>query len=136
VGNNDKRPDHSVPRVNNGILITGGTSYVGSQAVGPGAHAHSGTVNVGPQDAGQQAQVAELLVIVERLLEEHHGSLADPDAAAKEVRRLRDELDEDEPRPPVLRRALNRLTELVEPVAPLLEAVALLTQAIQLMLGN
>jgi hypothetical protein len=66
-----------------------------------------------------------------RLLEEHRAALADPDATAREMRRLREELDEDEPQLPVLQRALDRLTAFVEPVTPLVVAVGQLAQTVQ-----
>jgi hypothetical protein len=132
----DNRPDPTTPPVNNGIVTTGGTHYVINQAVGHRAQTFSGTVNLGAQEPGQHAQTAELLILIERLLEEHRTVLTDPDAAAKEMRRLREELDEDEPQIPVLRRALDRLNRFVRPVAPLVEAVANLAQTVQITLGH
>ncbi|KUM75343.1 hypothetical protein J7F01_28345 [Streptomyces sp. ISL-22] len=119
------------PPVNNGLMISGGTHYVGNQAVGPGARAFSGSVSFQPQDPEQAARTAELLALVERLLEEHRAALADPDATTRELRRLREELQEDEPQPTVLRRALDRLNEFVQPVAPLVVAVGQLAASVQ-----
>ena len=132
MSNDDSRHD---PPVNNGLVINGGTHYVGNQAIGHRAQAFSGSVGFQPQDAGQAARTAELLVYVEQLLEEHRAALADPDATTRELRRLREELDEAEPQPPVLRRALDRLTEFVQPVTPLVVAVGELAQTVRGALG-
>ncbi|MER5833995.1 DUF5955 family protein [Streptomyces sp. NPDC002130] len=121
----DARQD---PPVNNGVMISGGTHYVGNQAVGHGARAFSGSVSFQPQDA---ERTAELLAVVERLLEEHRAALTDPEATARELRRLREELEEPEPQPTVLRRALTRLDEFVQPVTPLVVAVGQLAQSVQ-----
>ncbi len=67
---------------------------------------------------------------MERLLEEHREALPDREAPRVELRRLREELDEDEPEPGVVRRALNRLAGFAEPVAPVAAAVAELTRAV------
>jgi len=123
------------PPVNNGIVISGGTHYVGNQAVGHRAQAFSGSVSFPAQDPEQAARTAELLAQVERLLREHRGALADPDATDRELRRLREELEEEAPEPSVLRRALDRLTAFVEPVAPLVTAVGRLAESVQALPG-
>ncbi|MFD6315936.1 DUF5955 family protein [Streptomyces nigra] len=123
------------PPVNNGIVISGGSHYVGNQAVGHRAQAFSGSVSFPAQDAGQAARTAALLAQVERLLQEHRAALADPDATDRELRRLREELEEEEPQPSVLRRALDRLTAFVQPVAPLVTAVGQLAQSVQALPG-
>ena len=123
------------PPVNNGIVISGGSHYVGNQAVGHRAQAFSGSVSFPAQDAGQAARTGELLAQVERLLQEHRAALADPDATDRELRRLREELEEEEPQPSVLRRALDRLTAFVQPVAPLVTAVGQLAQSVQALPG-
>ncbi|WP_405770956.1 hypothetical protein [Streptomyces sp. NBC_01538] len=123
------RPD---PPVNNGLVINGGTHYVGNQAIGNHAQAFSGSVTLQPQAA---ARTAELLALVEQLLSEHQASLTDPEATTRELRRLREELDEEEPQPTVLRRALDRLTEFVQPVTPLVVAVGELAQTVRGALG-
>lgn len=125
MANDDSRQD---PPVNNGVMISGGTHHVGNQAVGHRAQAFSGSVSFQPQDA---ERTAELLAYVERLLEEHRASLTDADATARELRRLREELDEPEPQPTVLRRALDRLNDFVQPVTPLVVAVGQLAQSVQ-----
>ncbi|MGW0423633.1 hypothetical protein [Streptomyces sp. NPDC003015] len=125
MGNDDRRQD---PPVNNGVMISGGTHYVGNQAVGHRAQAFSGAVSFQPQDA---ERTAELLTHVEQLLAEHRAALADPDATSRELRRLREELDEPEPHPTVLRRALDRLNDFVQPVTPLVVAVGQLAQSVQ-----
>ncbi|MEU1054385.1 DUF5955 family protein [Streptomyces sp. NPDC005876] len=119
------------PAVNNGLVISGGTHYVGNQAVGQGAQAFAGSVSFSPQDAEQAARTARLLDQVESLLQEHREALADPEATSRELRRLREELDEEEPQPTVLRRALDRLTAFVQPVGPLVTAVGQLAQSVQ-----
>ncbi|KPI14922.1 hypothetical protein OK074_8556 [Actinobacteria bacterium OK074] len=133
MSDNDGR---QVPPVNNGLVISGGTQYVGNQAVGHGAQAFSGSVSFQPQDAAQTARTAELLAFVERLLAEHRTALADPDATTRELRRLREELEEDEPQPTVLQRALDRLNTFVQPVTPLVVAVGQLAQSVQGLLGR
>ncbi|MEU9334092.1 DUF5955 family protein [Streptomyces sp. NPDC048290] len=123
------------PPVNNGVVIQGGTHYVGNQAVGHRAQAFSGSVSFQRQDGDGAARTAELLALVERLLEEHRDALADPDATTRELRRLREELDEEEPQPTVLRRALDRLTAFTEPIAPLAVAVGELSTMVRGVLG-
>ena len=133
------RPAPSVrpePPVNNGLVINGGTHYVGNQAIGHQAQAFSGSVSFQPQDAEQTAaRMSELIVRVEQLLSEHREALADPEATTRELRRLREELDEAEPEPTVLRRALDRLTAFVQPVTPLAVAVGELAQTVRGALG-
>ncbi|MEU6352638.1 hypothetical protein ABZ896_25485 [Streptomyces sp. NPDC047072] len=121
----DRRQD---PPVNNGIVISGGTQYVGNQAVGHQAQAFSGSVSFQAQDG---ERTAELLALVERLLEEHRAELTEPEATTRELRRLREELEEPEPQPTVLRRALDRLNEFCRPVTPLVLAVGQLAQSVQ-----
>ncbi|MEU9559247.1 hypothetical protein [Streptomyces fumanus] len=65
------------------------------------------------------------------MLQEHREALADPEATGREPRRPREELDEEEPRPTVLRRALDRLTAFVQPVDPLVTAVGRLAQSVR-----
>ncbi|MCQ0021668.1 DUF5955 family protein [Streptomyces somaliensis DSM 40738] len=67
---------------------------------------------------------------MERLLEEHQAALSDREAPRVELRRLREELEESEPEPGVVRRALNRLAQFAEPAAPVAAAVAELTRAV------
>ncbi|MEU3986734.1 hypothetical protein AB0F77_42890 [Streptomyces sp. NPDC026672] len=129
-------PPPPVPPVNNGVVISGGTQYVGNQAVGHRAQAFSGSVSFQHQDPAQAERTAELLSRVEQLVAEHRSALADPDATDRELRRLREELDEAEPQPTVLGRALERLTAFVQPVAPLVVAVGELTQSVRGALGQ
>lgn len=77
MDSDDRRQD---PPVNNGLMISGGTHYVGNQAVGHGAQAFSGSVSFQPQDV---ERTAELIAHVEQLLEEHRAALADPDATTR-----------------------------------------------------
>ncbi|QNP68632.1 hypothetical protein IAG44_03555 [Streptomyces roseirectus] len=116
------------PVINQGVVQYGGTSNVGNQALGPGATAYSGAVSFQSYDAGR---TAELLARVEELLEAHRSSLTDPEGTSVELRRLREELAEDRPEPGVLRRALTRLNDFVQPVTPLVVAVGQLAQSMQ-----
>ncbi|MDT0436509.1 hypothetical protein ABZ439_20580 [Streptomyces sp. NPDC005840] len=120
----DRRQD---PPVNNGLIISGGTHHVANQAVGPGARAFSGPVSFQLQDPGR---TAELLTRVELLLQTHRAELTDLAATTRELRRLREELDEPEPQPGVLQRALTRLNSFVQPVTPLVVAVGELTRSV------
>lgn len=111
---------------NDGSVISG-AHYVG-QAVVQGAQVFSGSVAFQSQAA---ERTAELLAHVERLLVEYRAELADPEATSRELRRLRDELEEEEPQQTVLRRALYRLNEFVQPVPPLGAAVGQLAQSVE-----
>ncbi|GAQ57413.1 hypothetical protein [Streptomyces acidiscabies] len=116
------------PGVNQGVVQYGGTSNVGNQAIGPGATAYSGTVSFQSFDAGR---TAELLARVEELLALHQAQLTDPESTSRELRRLREELAEPEPEPGVVRRALTRLNDFVQPVTPLVVAVGQLAASMQ-----
>ncbi|MFE5207102.1 hypothetical protein [Streptomyces sp. NPDC056600] len=119
-------------QVNHGIQQYGGHSQVGNQAVGQGARAEAGQVAVGAAFTGEQsARVEELLTRIELLLDQHQDELADTGAPRVELRRLREELAESEPQPGVLRRALDRLTAIAEPVVPLATAVGELARLVQ-----
>ncbi|HEY8980389.1 MAG TPA: hypothetical protein VIU15_12475 [Streptomyces sp.] len=120
--------DEQRPPLNQGVIQYGGTSNVGNQAIGPGATAYSGTVSFQPFDA---TRTAGLLAQVEALLTEHRERLADPAATSRELQRLRDELEEPEPQVGVVRRALTRLNEFVQPVTPLVVAVGELARSVQ-----
>ncbi|MDH2389964.1 DUF5955 family protein [Streptomyces sp. HNM0663] len=116
---------------NLGVQQYGGHSQVGNQAVGSGAQAIAGQVFVQAPTADQRTQIRDLLALVERLLEEHRAALPDQEAPRAELRRLREELDDEDPQPGVVRRALDRLTAFAQPVAPLAAAVGELSQAVQ-----
>jgi len=120
--------DQQRPPVNQGVIQYGGTSNVGNQAIGPGATAHSGTVSFQSFDPGR---TTELLTRVEALLAEHRAQLTDPAATTRELQRLRDELEEPQPEVGVVRRALTRLNEFVQPVTPLVVAVGELARSVQ-----
>jgi hypothetical protein len=113
--------------VNYGVIQSGGVQNIGNQAIGPGARAISGAA---AQDPARRSDITGLLAEFERLLAEHRSALPESDAAAKELRRLKDELDEDKPEPSVVQRALDRITAFVRPVTPLAAAAAQLIQAI------
>lgn len=112
---------------NFGVQQFGGQSQVANQAVGPGARAIAGQVSFQSLTADQRTQIHHQLSQVERLLDEH---LPDQEPPRAELRRLRDELADSAPEPGVVRRALDRLAAVAEPVAPLAAAVAALAQAI------
>ncbi|MFC5220450.1 hypothetical protein [Streptomyces coerulescens] len=124
MGNADGRQD---PPVNNGVVISGGNNYVVSQAAGH-AQAFIDRVSNQPQDA---ELLAELLLHVEQLLEQYYPALADPGTPARDLlRRLREELEEAEPRPAVLWRILDWLNQYVQPVTPLVVAVGQLAESV------
>lgn len=114
--------------VNYGVIQSGGVQHVGNQAIGPGAQAVSGAT--GLPDATRPADIAQVFAEFERLLAEHGSVLPEPEATAKELRRLKDELDDEEPHPSVVQRSLDRITAFVRPVTPLATAAAALVQAI------
>ncbi|GAB2727228.1 hypothetical protein [Kitasatospora kifunensis] len=124
------------PSVNHGIQQSGGHMQIGNQAVGRGAQAVTGGVSFGAAGSVQGADAGELLALIERLLTEHRDALPEQDGVRVELRRLREELEEAEPQPGVLRRALERLTSFVQPVAPLVVAAGQLAQAVEGALGH
>ncbi|MDT9686550.1 DUF5955 family protein [Streptomyces sp. TRM76323] len=128
---NQRPPDEPSRVLNFGVQQYGGQSSVGNQAVGPNARAVAGRITVQAPGADQLARVDELILLVERLLEEHRAALPDQEAPRVELRRLREELAEDSPEPGVVRRALDRLAAFAEPAAPLAAAVAELSRLVQ-----
>ncbi|WP_416973012.1 hypothetical protein [Streptomyces sp. 4F14] len=116
------------PVINQGVVQYGGTSNVGNQAIGPGATAYSGTVSFESFDAGRSMQ---LLDRVEELLVLHRAQLPDQEGTTHQLVRLREELAEPEPEPGVVRRALTRLNDFVQPVTPLVVAVGELARSVQ-----
>ncbi|MET9428453.1 hypothetical protein [Streptomyces sp. NPDC003036] len=130
-GQAPQSPDEPSHVLNFGVQQYGGQSQVANQAVGPHARAVAGRVSIQPPGTDQRAQVDALLLLVERLLDEHRAALPDQESPRAELRRLREELDEDAPEPGVVRRALERLTLFAQPAAPLAAAVAELTRMIQ-----
>lgn len=128
---NQRPPDEPSRVLNFGVQQYGGQSSVGNQAVGPNARAVAGRITVQAPGAAQLARVDELILLVERLLEEHRAALPDQEAPRVELRRLREELEEDSPEPGVVRRALDRLAAFAEPAAPLAAAVAELSRLVQ-----
>ncbi|CAL9281090.1 MULTISPECIES: DUF5955 family protein [unclassified Streptomyces] len=123
-------PGETAGAANFGVQQYGGHSSVANQAVGPHARAVAGHIALHAPGEDQRAQVERLIGLVERLLEEHRAELPDQEAPRVELRRLREELEEGEPEPGVVRRALNRLAAFAEPAAPVAAAVAELTRAI------
>ncbi|AUG76581.1 hypothetical protein CFP65_1699 [Kitasatospora sp. MMS16-BH015] len=123
------------PPGNSGVQQYGGHSQVGNQAVGTNARAIA--QNVGFQTAIPTTGLdpAALLALVERLLDQHREELPDQSATQVELRRIREELSEEEPQPGLIQRSLTRIAAFVEPVAPLVTAVAQLTQALHGTLG-
>ncbi|MCP2241909.1 hypothetical protein [Lentzea aerocolonigenes] len=109
---------------NYGIQQSGGVSNVGNQAVGPHARAvsHGLTFTASPQNS-------ELITELMTLLERHRAEI--PDEAEAVAEELQDELDSPEPDRGVIARTLERLTNMVKPVAPLVETVGELTKAVE-----
>ena len=117
---------------NYGIQQSGGVSNVGNQAVGPHARAVSHGLSFTAAPA-----TSELMTELMTLLERHRAELPDAadeaDAAAEE---LQDELEAPEPDRGVIARTLERLTNLVKPVAPLVETVGEITKAVDSAFGS
>ncbi|MEV6235457.1 hypothetical protein [Lentzea sp. NPDC051838] len=109
---------------NYGIQQSGGTMNVGNQAVGQNARAvsHGLSFTAAPGNAELMTQLVELL-------ERHRAEV--PEEAAEAAEELQDELDSPEPDRGVIARILERLTNMVKPVAPLVETVGELTKAIE-----
>jgi hypothetical protein len=117
---------------NYGIQQSGGVSNVGNQAVGPHARAISHGLSFTAAPA-----TGELMTELMALLERHRAELPDSDGAADAVaEELQDELDSAEPDRGVIARILERLNNLVKPVAPLVETVGELTKAVDSAFGS
>lgn len=120
---------------NYGIQQSGGVSNVGNQAVGQNARAvsHGLSFTAAPGNSELMAQLMELL-------ERHRAELPDPDgpdgSAVEVAEELQDELDSEEPDRGVIARTLERLTNMVRPVAPLVETVGELTKAVDSAFGS
>ncbi|MEU0878287.1 hypothetical protein ABZ345_06780 [Lentzea sp. NPDC005914] len=115
---------------NYGIQQSGGVSNVGNQAVGPHARAISHGLSF---TAAPGELMAELMTLLERHRAELPDAADEADAAAEE---LQDELDAPEPDRGVIARTLERLTNLVKPVAPLVETVGEITKAVDSAFGS
>ena len=114
---------------NYGIQQSGGVSNVGNQAVGQNARAISHGLQFTAAPANNEL-VTELMTLLER----HRAELPDEvDEAAEE---LQDELDSPEPDRGVIARTLERLNNMVRPVAPLVETVGELTKAVDSAFGS
>lgn len=109
---------------NYGIQQSGGVSNVGNQAVGQHARAvsHGLTFTAAPGNA-------ELMTQLMALLESHRAEV--PDEAVEVAEELQDELDSPEPDRGVIARMLERLNNMVKPVAPLVDTVGELTKSIE-----
>ncbi|SDJ47604.1 hypothetical protein SAMN04488074_102154 [Lentzea albidocapillata subsp. violacea] len=114
---------------NYGIQQSGGVSNVGNQAVGP----HARAISHGLRFTASPA-TGELVTELRTLLERHRAEL--PDAVGEAAEELRDELDSAEPDRGVVARALERITIMVRPVAPLVETVGELTKAVDSAFGR
>ncbi|MYS19494.1 hypothetical protein GA0115240_10943 [Streptomyces sp. DvalAA-14] len=121
--------------VNHGFQVLGGQVRIGNQAVGPGARAVAGSVTTGA-GAPAAATAADLLLVIERLLDEHREQLPDQSATRAELGRLREELADPQPEPGAVGRALARLTAFVQPVTPLVAAVGGLAESLRDLLGH
>ncbi|MFJ8042693.1 hypothetical protein ACIRBX_19600 [Kitasatospora sp. NPDC096147] len=116
---------------NYGVQQSGGHSQVGNQAIGPNARAVAHQIAFqSAAPAGSAERIEQLLTTIQQLLTAHAAELPDPDAPQVELRRLREELDEAEPQPGVLRRALDRLAAIAVPIVPLATAVAELSTVV------
>jgi hypothetical protein len=113
---------------NYGIQQSGGVSNVGNQAVGQNARAvsHGLSFTAAPDSSELMTQ---LMAQLTTLLERHRAEV--PDAAAEVAEELQDELDSPEPDRGVIARMLERLNNMVKPVAPLVETVGELTKSIE-----
>ncbi|MFD9697551.1 hypothetical protein [Lentzea sp. NPDC059081] len=114
---------------NYGIQQSGGTSNVGNQAVGQHARATSHGMHFTVAPATD-----ELLARLMTLLDSHRAEL--PDEVDDTAEELQDELESPEPDRGVIARTLERLTNMVKPVAPLVETVGELTKAVDSAFGS
>ncbi|HKS44835.1 MAG TPA: hypothetical protein VJT49_06900 [Amycolatopsis sp.] len=113
---------------NYGIQQSGGQSTVGNQAVGPGAKAVSGDIQLTTGTGDTEGRAERLLARLEELLDHHDAELPGTTKATAEI--LREELTRPEPDRGVLGRLLERLTTLVKPIPPLVTTVTELAKAI------
>lgn len=123
---------------NYGIQQSGGVSNVGNQAVGQNARAISHGQSFTAAPATGEQLTGELMTQLMALLEHHRAEL--PDTAAEQAdeaaAELQDELESDEPDRGVIARTLERITNLVRPVTPLVETVGELTKAVDSAFGS
>ncbi|GGU73839.1 hypothetical protein [Lentzea flava] len=115
--------------LNQGIIQTGGVSNIGNQAVGQNARAVSHGLSFTAAPAN-----TELMTQLMALLERHSAEV--PEETVEVAEELQDELDAPEPDRGVIARMLERLTNLVKPVAPLVEAVGELTKSVNSAFGE
>ena len=121
---------------NYGIQQSGGVSNVGNQAVGQNARAISHGLSFTAAPATGE-QTGELMTQLMALLERHRAELPDTaDEADEAAAELQDELESDEPDRGVIARTLERITNLVRPVTPLVETVGELTKAVDSAFGS
>ena len=113
---------------NYGIQQSGGVSNVGNQAVGQ----HARAISHGLQFTASPA-TTELMAELKALLEQHRAEL--PDEVDEAAGELQDELDSPEPDRGVIARALERINNMVKPVAPLVETVGELSNAVESAFG-
>jgi hypothetical protein len=116
--------------INYGVQQFGGTSQVGVQAVGTGAMAVAGKVDVGRPET----DLAALLATVRRLVDEHADAL--PDTAATTAQTLGEELASKKPSRGTVLQLVDRLAKLVAPVEPVANAVGDLAKAAQSVFGG
>ncbi|MCT9010311.1 hypothetical protein [Streptomyces rhizosphaerihabitans] len=127
--NGDRRQDSSADSHEN--TINGGTY------VGPIIQNIANPRSFQSQDAEPAAaRTVELLLRIEALLQERRTTLVAPEAAAMELHRLWAELQEAEPQPNVVRRALDRLQGLLSPVPDLGPAVHELASMVHRLLNG
>ncbi|MFD5830084.1 hypothetical protein [Lentzea sp. NPDC060358] len=117
---------------NHGIQQSGGVSNVGNQAVGQNARAISHGLRFTVTPA-----TTDLVTELKALLERHRAELpGTADEAVEAAEELEDELDSPEPDRSVVARVLQRLNAMVKPVAPLVETVGELTNAVETAFGS
>ncbi|NKE57634.1 hypothetical protein FXN61_12625 [Lentzea sp. PSKA42] len=114
---------------NYGIQQSGGVSNVGNQAVGP----HASAISHGQSFTAAPA-TGELMTQLMTLLEQHREEV--PGSAVAVAEELQGELDSDEPDRGVIARTLERLNNMVRPVAPLVETVGELTRSVDSAFGG
>ncbi|MER5641622.1 DUF5955 family protein [Kitasatospora sp. NPDC002227] len=128
-------PGPAAAPANAGVQQFGGHSQVGNQAVGTNAQAVAGSIGFQTALPADRTDPAELLALIARLLDQHRAELPDQSGTQVELRRIREELEESEPQPGILRRSLDRISAFVQPVTPLVVAVGQLTTALHGALG-
>ncbi|MEU2624610.1 hypothetical protein ABZ642_41975 [Streptomyces sp. NPDC007157] len=118
------------PPANNGLVVNGGTHQVANiPAGGAPAPTFSSPMSSRPRDDSPAARTAQLLALVERLLEEYQAALPNPAASIGVLLHLRLEITEAAPQLTVIH-LLEQLYATIEPVPQLAMAVTWLRQSV------